>query len=246
MGFFDSISIKDLENLQEVSETLLLDKYPFHGFLLYSEIDENVAEFVRLKGQWLHSLSGKDCLIFVFENPGNWGEDWKQYWQKKLGSSFEEVSRDWLQMKPVDRNTAFELAERLNIPKNTLPCIVFSEPSLLTGDDLLESLSPLANPKEKILSIPLVTNNDDYSKYFLDVFSAVNSAAKSPPGERIKVLQVEWSKVWRKWFLPEEIKGKAKSIQEWGSLLAEIKGTLIEVINPFTPLIQQISSLLKG
>lgn len=254
MGFFDSVPIHDLGDIAEIAEIAESVEYPFHAFLLYSEIDEDIAEFMRLKGQWLHSLSGKDCLIFVFENPGDWGDNWKQYWQKKLGSSFEQVSKDWFQIKPVDRNTAFELAARLNIPKNTLPCIVFSEPALFTvnvsesifGLGVPESIGSLANPTEHILSIPLVANKDNYSKYFLDVFSAVNSAAESPSGDRIKALQVEWSKVWKKWLLPEEIKDKAKSIQEWGSLLAETKGTLLEIINPFTPLIQQVSKLLKG
>jgi hypothetical protein len=41
-------------------------KYPLYGFFLYSIKDKEIAEFIRVDGHWINSLSGFDCLIGEF------------------------------------------------------------------------------------------------------------------------------------------------------------------------------------
>ncbi|MEW6182331.1 MAG: hypothetical protein AB1500_04030 [Bacillota bacterium] len=205
-----------------------LGTYPFYALFLYSEVDEDIAEFVRVKGSWLHSLTGSDCLVGVLENPGEWGEGWERHWRQRLGEDYDKVSAEWLKLKPFDRNTAFSLAELLEVEKNTLPCIVFME----SFED------------NKILCIPLVADKAGYPKYFMDVFAAIGHAVDAPPGERLQALRSEWRKVWAKWILPEKIKHLTKVLQEWGSILKETKEALINAVEPLTPLLRNVKNAL--
>lgn len=199
----------------------LFGDYPLYAFFLYSEIDEYLFEFIRLRGQWLHSLSGDDCLICVFEHPGDWGEGWECYWRERLGSNFSQISAEWMKLKPFDRNTAFSLADLLEVEKNTLPCIVF-----------MESAS-----QKEVMCIPIITDKSNYPKYFQDIFTAVRYAIKKTPTDNLlRAFSSEWRKVWTKWILPEKIKGMAKSIQKGGSIIKETTEPFMSVIFRMFPI----------
>lgn len=192
------------------------EPYPMYAFFLYSDKDKDIAEFVRSDGHWLNSLSGFNCLIGVCENPGEWGEGWELYWKDILGPRFKKLKKEWMNLKPYDRNTAFLLADLLGVDKSTLPCMVF-----------LESL-----PGRKILCLPIIDDKAKYQKYFQDVFAAVSSAAKARTGERLETLRLEWKKLWPEWALSPWIKKLLKSIQEWGTQIAQTKSVILDVVDP--------------
>jgi hypothetical protein len=206
-----------------------LGTYPLYAFLLYTEMDEDLVAFLR-RAYWLHTLSGSDCLVSVFENPTNWGEQWKKYWQEKLGPDFNRMSRDWYKLQPLDRDSAFSLADRLGVDKNALPCIVF-----------LESFGD-----RRIMCLPIVADRVKYREYFQSLFAAVSRAAKAPPGNRLDALHGEWRKVWVKLILPEKAKGLAKSIQDWGSVISDTKDAIVNLLNPVSPLINSILRPAQG
>lgn len=79
--------------------------YPLNAFFLYSDMDEDLAEFVKEKGYWLHCLSGNDCLIGAFENPEHWGTGWKNHWQEKLGFLYWSAQEEWTKLETYDRNS---------------------------------------------------------------------------------------------------------------------------------------------
>lgn len=194
----------------------LYGSYPLYAFFLYSERDKDLFEFIRLNGQWLHRLSGEDCLIGVFEKPGTWGAGWERYWREKLGSDFSQISDEWMKLTPFDRNIAFSLADLLEVEKNTLPCIVFMESS----------------SQKEVMYIPIITDKSNYSKYFQDIFTAVRSAIKkAPAGNRLQAFHSKWRKVWIKWILPEKTKGMAKSLQEWGSIIKETTEPFVSLVS---------------
>lgn len=230
-------SLITTRDVKEAAEILRgkFGSYPLYAFFLYSEFDEDLAEFMRLRGQWLHSLSGEDCLIGVLENPGEWGEGWERYWQKRLGSDFSQISAEWMKLKPFDRNTAFSIADLLEVEKNTLPCIVF-----------VESFS-----QKEAMCIPIIPDKNYYPRYFQDIFTAVHSATKAPAGARLQALRSQWRKVWAEWILPKKIapprwlKDMGKSIQEWGSLIKETKDAIVKAIDPLTPILRQVKALIS-
>lgn len=190
--------------------------YPLYAFFLYSDMDEDLAEFIKKKGYWLHCLSGDDCLIGAFENPEDWGRGWKNHWQEKLGFLYWSAQEEWTKLEACDRNLAFCLADNLGIEKNALPCMVFAESSFST----------------RILCLPIVADRDDYQKYFQDIFAAVSTAAKADTGCRLQTLQSEWGKIWRKWILPKKIENLSETIQEWGSIIRETTCIIIGVAEP--------------
>ena len=198
--------------------------YPMYAFFLYSSKDKDLAEFVRVDGHWLNSLSGFTCLIGVLENPGEWEEGWELYWKDALGPRFKKLKKEWMNLKPYDRDVAFQLADLLNVDKSTLPCMVFFE----------------YLPSTDILCIPIINDKTKYQKYFQDIFAAVSSASKGPAGERLKVLQSEWRKLWCKWILPPWIKDMLESVQEWGSLIAKTKSVIIDVVDPISPILENL------
>jgi hypothetical protein len=202
-----------------------LGSYPLYAFFLYTEMDEDLVAFMRY-GYWLHSLSGNDCLISVFENPGEWGEQWKSYWQEKLGSDFDQISADWYKLQPLDRDSAFSLADLLGVEKNTIPCIVF-----------LESFED-----KKLMCIPIIADKTKYKEYFQALFAAVSRAARTPVGKRLQALQKEWRKVWVRLILPEKIRSMAKSIQDWRSVIIDTKDTIVALFDLVTPLINRIGA----
>jgi hypothetical protein len=202
-----------------------LGSYPLYAFFLYSELDEDLVAFVRY-AYWLHTLSGNDCLISVFENPGNWGEPWKNYWQKKLGPDFDQISEDWYKLQPLDRDSAFSLADTLGVEKDALPCIVF-----------VESFTD-----KRLICVPIIADKTRYKEYFQALFAAVGKASKATEGKRLDKLHDEWRKVWIKWILPEKFKKVAKSIQDYGSIIIDTKDTIVKLFDIFTPIINRIVS----
>ena len=64
------------------------NKYPFISFLLYSEKDEEFAEFIKQNGGWLHAITGDDLYIGVFANPTLWDDSWWNFWTGELGTEY--------------------------------------------------------------------------------------------------------------------------------------------------------------
>jgi hypothetical protein len=197
-----------------------LGNFPLYAFLLYSELNENVAEFISKKGQWLHCLTNEDCLVGVFENPSAWGERWKNYWRERLApDDFEIMIEKNMMLSASDRNYAYILADSLEVDKQFLPCFVFVEDF----------------GSKKVLHIPLVVNETDYPAYFQELFSCVHKAVKAPKGKRLESLQAEYRIIWAKWILPNKVKNWAKKIQEWGSVIKDTKDVIGQIVDPVSP-----------
>jgi hypothetical protein len=200
-----------------------LGNFPLYAFFLYSDEDKDVAEFMSQKTPWLHSLSNMDCLIYVFENPSNWPEEWKLYWEEMLDSDFRNLYARWVKMTPYSRTEmVYPMADLLGVEKKYIPCMVFVEDFM----------------SKNVLHVPFPANKTEYHKYFLDLFTCVHRATNSPKGERLKMLHKEYQKIWIKWVLPSKMKDWAKDIQEGGSVLKETKDTLIQVFDPITPILK--------
>jgi hypothetical protein len=201
-----------------------LGEYPLYAFLLYDEMDDDLTVFVRMHGGLLHGLSGNDCLLSVFENPGDWGEGWKRYWQQKLGPDFDKMLSDWIKLKPFDRNTSYQLADYLQIDRKALPCIIFVESFL----------------DKRFMYLPIIKDKGEYHDYFKDLFTAVRDATNEPAGKRIDKLRSEWKRLWLKWILPQKVKTLASDIQDWGSVIKTTKDSLVSAFEPITPILHSI------
>lgn len=155
----DLIPANDLVALDKLVGKL--GKYPLYGFLLYSTVDKDFSDYIASdKGRWLHRITGDDCLIAVFENPAPWGPKYEEYWKKTLGENFSDIAAKWKDIAAEDRDLSYELADKLNVDKNALPCLVFIKDF----------------QSNEILYIPIITNKDEYTNYFKDIAKIVHDA----------------------------------------------------------------------
>ena len=77
--------------------------YPFFGFFLHNEDDTDVSEYYQ-KGAQLDAMTGKDVLIFLYQNPSKWDEGWKAELKKRYGSEFDKKFAEW-EKKQIIRGT---------------------------------------------------------------------------------------------------------------------------------------------
>jgi hypothetical protein len=204
--------------------------FPFYGFLLYTEKDKDFARFVRSNWQWLHDLSGEQCLVSAFEDPKKWGEDerWKLYWRERIGSDkFNLKMMKSMELKPVDRNLAFRLADILLIKKTELPCIVF-----------VDTDSPL-----EAITIPIVVDKTEYADFLKDLFTVVTSAAQAEKGRKLRSLKTQWRVRWALWKTRRGAKLLQGKIMEWGSVLKEFDeaADIIAFLIKWSPLLAAIA-----
>jgi len=137
-----------------------------YAFFLYTNEDRNIARYVREYFHELDKLSGKECLIFLIDNPPRtWEEEsrirdyWKEFtFRTRVWEGFKKVM-------PYDRSKAYEIAEFLGIPPRLIPCIVF-----------FRSID-----EREILFYPLDSSWSDerLTKEFRELFSAVRGKCEN-------------------------------------------------------------------
>lgn len=196
---------------QCLKDAIGIDGFSFYILFLYGTIHKDLIEFIETYYSWLDNLSGKDCLITLFENPQYFGRRWKEYWLKQHGADFKNKFAKYCEIVPEDRDFAYVLAENLNIPKKSLPCMVF-----LSKTDF-----------EKRTYFPIIVNKENYEKYFEDIFTALQKVSEDDIPDNIAALQHVWSKLWVRWRLGEWIKKRYKSIQMLVLILIELKNSIL-------------------
>ena len=203
--------------------------FPFYGFFLFSTMDQDMINFLTEHASWLHNSSGEDILLLLFENPDKWGPRWKSYWKEKLGSKFDVKYAEWTTLLPEDRDLAYSICDLLGVGKNTLPCIV-----------IVQSLEA-----KQILCVPIIQNKDNYRFYLEDLFEIIRNVKTIPTEDQFSVFQTKWKIMWTKWILPEKVKTYSSALKDWGSIIIDTKNTIISIIEPITPFIASIKTIIS-
>lgn len=96
------------------------------GVLLYTDADVELATYVRTHFDDLNVLSGPATRVFVVERRADWSHA-KKYWRRHLEPELYRVmsTMHWLRWTPYDPQGAYEVADRLGIGPERLPCLVF-------------------------------------------------------------------------------------------------------------------------
>ncbi|MGW0994727.1 hypothetical protein ACWD5V_15725 [Streptomyces sp. NPDC002523] len=96
------------------------------GVLLYTDADVELATYVRTHFDDLNALSGPATRVFVVERRANWSSA-KKYWRRHLEPELYRVmsTMHWLRWTPYDPQGAYEVAARLGLGPEQLPCLVF-------------------------------------------------------------------------------------------------------------------------
>ncbi|WMX48660.1 hypothetical protein RGF97_33025 [Streptomyces roseicoloratus] len=99
---------------------------PMRGVLLYTEADIELAAYVRTHFHDLNALSGPDTLVFALERRAGRTAA-RRYWRRHLEPEVYRVMTAvrWLRWVPYDPHSAYEVAARLGIEPESLPCLAF-------------------------------------------------------------------------------------------------------------------------
>ncbi|MFD6532476.1 hypothetical protein [Streptomyces sp. NPDC060184] len=100
------------------------------GVLLYTDADVELATYVRTHFDDLNVLSGPATRVFVVERRADWPQA-RKYWRRHLEPELYRVmsTMHWLRWTPYDPQGAYEVAARLGLGPEALPCLVFFEAS---------------------------------------------------------------------------------------------------------------------
>jgi hypothetical protein len=94
--------------------------------LLYTDEDAEIATYVRKHFASLSEASGPNLHFYVIEQPGS---DWREasrYWKGILDEQLlrEWVTLGWLRTKPYRPEESYEVARRLGVYPDQMPCLV--------------------------------------------------------------------------------------------------------------------------
>jgi len=202
-------------------------EYPIYAFFLHTVEDKDVEAYLSHRGEWLDSLTGKDCLISLLERPSKWDQDWLDAWEERLDNGFDEQFAEWEKLTNFKRNVKVKtIADRLNIPMNHMLYMIFIEDLNFT----------------EILDNPFIANKRDFDAYFKDIITCIQFATKSPKGDRLNTMRSKWIKYWVKWIGTQKVKDYATAFKKWGSIVITTKDTLINIFDILSPLIKGLKT----
>lgn len=194
--------------------------YPLVSFLLYSEMDKELAKFVKDYGDWLHYITGSDLYVGVFANPKLWSDSWWKYWEKEKGIEYVTQLKTKIENGEIDPNKSYELAEKLDIDKKALPVIFFT--------------TDLDSHDNYHIHIIRKGTTSDYANFFKDIASCAQKVAKTAKDQRLNALEVEWeSWISTRWMAHNGVERFLDMVSEKGPLLKRTADTVGEILESF-------------
>jgi len=105
-------------------------KKPLLSVLLYTEEDKELAPYIRQHYTAFDKMSGPNCDVFVIERP-----IYAAYPEQAIVNlAGRRTEQDLPYRKPFNKAAALDIARRLNIFADQLPCIAFFENLEATKD----------------------------------------------------------------------------------------------------------------
>jgi hypothetical protein len=128
-------AVPDLASLRLAWVRIRDEQFVLYGFLLYSDLDTTLLEYVRLAFSELDYLAGLDCAIFVIEEPSlSWIETARRKnhpWFRVFGRF---VSRGSASVQDSSQQRQFESVTRENPDENEKDALLARLISFLLRD----------------------------------------------------------------------------------------------------------------
>ncbi|MGI8502133.1 MAG: pentapeptide repeat-containing protein [Hassallia sp.] len=178
-----SAPVRDAREFLDVL-SLWKDKPLIPGIILYTDEDTKLSIYIKENFESLDKLTGDWCTIFLLERPPLGWEKSRLYWKEIFENELYEKLQflNLLRNKPYKKSEAYDIAKKLKIDVNNLPCLVLFNPY-----DLLNRNSSL---DEYALVDKLVFRIKEVSaEYFRNLFFALEEKANNSqfPFRDIKV-----------------------------------------------------------
>lgn len=133
-----------LQSLRLIHHIICMDSF------FYDELDDNIADFMSRYGGWISSVTGDNCWITIFENP-EWDDYWKDRVKEVYGEDYKTVIKNWIGRDSSYSNMSHKIADKLDIPMDLFPCVIF-----LKSVDATSCTKPY----------PLINDKKFYRKFF--------------------------------------------------------------------------------
>jgi len=176
-----SIPIRDFEDIVLADRTLH-NINPVSCVLLYTAADTRIAKYVRTHFTELDRMSGS-CAVYVLEKPAtmsNLGisllsEDETRHLDKNYLASIKR--------KPLDRTEAYNIARKMGISQNQIPCAVFFT-DLQQKEVVLFQLYPLfgARTGEDV-------SDEELTYFFRTLFAEAEEVSNSSTSDPLQALE---------------------------------------------------------
>ena len=211
-------------------DPLTKKKFKLYAYILYSSMDDELADWISKTGNWLGEISGDDCYIIVFENPKFWGDLWKDHLEHILGKTdFERIYEEWINKDSSYRDLSYKVAENLGIEDTTVfPAIIFVN-SLDSKEYLIE---------------PITMEKENFRPYFEKLFSIVRSSIKDKnPTEAVvpadlNKLQSNINKQFKYWEILDKTQRNWKSISRYVNTIKDIEKSVVDIISNVVSIIK--------
>lgn len=109
------------------------------GIILYTEEDNKLSHYIKDNFESLDKLTGDWCTIFLLERPPLGWEKSHLYWKEIFEDKFYEKFKffNFLKNRKYQKSEVYDLARKLKIDINSLPCLVLLNPKnmLCKSDD---------------------------------------------------------------------------------------------------------------
>lgn len=157
--------ITNIRQVLENWEYFERSEIPLFAFILYTDEDENTAEYIKEYFWNLHALSSKSCIIFLIDKPRDPVD--KKEVQKYLIEVLSRIlkgdptAKNLYSNIPYDKTQAYKIAEFFGIPPNKLPCLVFFS-------DIYDSDLVIFQLNEK-------WSNQEFKQQFRNIFSIIQA-----------------------------------------------------------------------
>ncbi|MEH1981606.1 MAG: pentapeptide repeat-containing protein [Nostoc sp.] len=177
------------------------------GIILYTEEDNKLSHYIKDNFESLDKLTGDWCTIFLLERPPlGWEKShlyWKEIFEDELYEKFKFFN--FLKNRKYQKSEVYDLARKLKIDINNLPCLVLLNPKNM----LHKSDNEYASIEKIVFRIKEVS-----PEYFRDLFfnleaQAINSQSAF---ENIKLNFPKITKILKKYSeLEQEARNKTSN-----------------------------------
>jgi hypothetical protein len=124
-GYSVQNQMKSVPTSDEFNRLSIPNDGCLYGFLLYTDENKEIVEYVRRDYNLLDKMSGPNCKVYVIERPVSLtAEEMYRDWTYSI-SYIMSIFQNERQSKPYDTSQAYDIARYLGVFTRQLPCIVF-------------------------------------------------------------------------------------------------------------------------
>lgn len=186
--------IRTINDIKAYQKLYIKSDFKIFGFVLYHSKNKNIHRFFIENRGLLDKISGKNILLFLIQGPRS--DESRDFIQEQLNESIEtsnyDETKDLKRLffsrlgshRPYDPNECFVIAEKIQLPRTKIPCIVFFRKlSKIIDDNALKSFAVLKLNSKRF-------SGDLMIEIFGDLFDRIDKLIKKKEFDAIPEKEV--------------------------------------------------------